>query len=123
MTQKETKQEQETWELTLMVKLEEADKQDKYELLLKDLQTKYPDIYNKVKRYAYHEDKYKVFDYVFLSILDNNKSIRSFRMARSDNNHDMKVYGKSKMNGKASKYDSSIYSVKTKIVYYFGFDY
>jgi hypothetical protein len=113
----------EKWNLSLITKLSEEDKQDRYLILLKELQPRYPEIYNKVKKYVYHEDKDKVFDYIFLSILDTTKSIRNFRMARSDNNHDMKVYGRAKMSGKASRFDSSVYSTKTKIVYYYGFDY
>ena len=114
------------WELKLLTDLEPEEKKDKYLLLLENVKTKYPEVFSQIKKWTYNEDKDKVLDTIFLSILDV-QNIQDFRMARSDNRTIMQKYGqlkREKISDKnISQFDSSVYSKKTNIVYYYGFNY
>lgn len=112
-----------TYQLDLLTKVE--DKRDKYEILIEELIKKYPQFNNQIRRLLYNEDKAKVYDKIFLTILDFN-SIRNFRISRDDNMQSMQAYKRSKIRGSRQlnkQLDSAVYSLKTNVSYYFGFDY
>ena len=95
-----------------------------YDLLIKDLEKKHENVFLQIKKVLYHEDTEKVLDGISLFLLDHN--FINFRIGRDDNMYSMQNYKKIK-NFKSEEYfkqfDSSIYSTKTKVSYYFGYSF
>jgi hypothetical protein len=116
---------EEQYELVMLTPLKDEDKRDKYQLFIDSMQKKYPQFNNQIKRLLYNEDKEKVLDNIFLSLLDS-KTVYNFRISRDDNMQSMQNYRRSKIKGQQrnnKQYDSAVYSLKSKVSYYFGFDY
>lgn len=96
---------------------------DYYELLINSMKKKYPQIFIQIRKLIYHDDKAKVFDRMFIAILDSDNHIKNFRVGRDDNPYSMQQYKNEKIKGASNKqYDSAVYSTKTNVSYYFGFD-
>jgi hypothetical protein len=113
------------YELEILTSVKEEDRKDKYEVFIEQMKARYPQFFNQIKRLLYNEDKEKVLDGIALSILDF-KSVYNFRVSRDDNSHSMQNYRRSKIRGSQQnrkQYDSAIYSTKSNVSYYFGFDY
>jgi hypothetical protein len=98
-------------------------KLDSWELLILDFENKYPIIMNQIKKVLYSEDREKVLDIVISHFIEY-KNIINFRISRDDNNYSVQNYKKVKsfkIDLDKRSFDSSIFSTKNRVCYYFGF--
>ena len=102
---------------------------DSYDLLIENLENKYPYIFNQIRKILYNEDRFKVLDKISLHLLDYT-DISNFRIGRDDNGYTMKNYKNSRIgyystdeNKRSNQFDSSVYCKLSGVSYYFGFAY
>jgi len=95
---------------------------DSWNLMISDMEQKYSREFLSIRKLLYNEDTDKIVDIISMTILDF-ENIDNFRIGRDDNKNHMDNYKTNKIRSRKSQFDSSIYSTKTKVCYYFGFDY